>query len=175
MATNLRDANLMMDFTVWIRDVGKIGECPSFQPPDIQVAVEEYRGGGMDGPVEIPYGIEKIEFDFDLHTWDENIWADLGFGPGSLDVPIEFRGYLLTPNGDEKGVLIETYSLIKSIKTAKVEPGKKVDMTISCACRYYKHSVGGTALTEIDMFNKVTIINGFDRSANARALLGITF
>ena len=48
----------------------------------------------MDGTVEMPMGIEKIEFDFELHTWDEQVWTQLGYGPGSLDVPIFFRGYL---------------------------------------------------------------------------------
>src|ERR1700747_1033354 len=117
---NLRDSNIFQDFTVWIQDVGKIGEAPEFQPPEINISTEEFRGGGMDGTVEIPFGIEKIEFDFSLHTWDEDIWSNLGYGPGSLDVPIWFRGYLLTPMGIEKSVLIETRSLIKAIKPGKV-------------------------------------------------------
>jgi phage tail tube protein FII len=49
--SNLRDSNIFQDFTVWIQDVGKIGEAPEFQPPEINIAVEEFRGGGMDGTV----------------------------------------------------------------------------------------------------------------------------
>lgn len=173
--SNLRDANIFQDFTVWINDIGKIGEAPGFQPPEINIAVEEYRGGGMDGTVEIPHGVEKIEFDFSLHTWDEQIWTNLGYGPGSLDVPITFRGYLLTPNGVEKGVIIETHSLIKAIKTGKVEAGKKVEMTINLAANYYRHEIGGTTVTEIDVFNKITMIGGNDKSTNARRILGFSY
>jgi len=93
--SNLRDSNIFQDFTVWIRDIGKIGECPNFQPPEINIHTEEFRGGGMDGTVEIPMGVEKIEFDFSLHTWDEQVWQNLGYGPGSIDVPIWFRGTAL--------------------------------------------------------------------------------
>jgi hypothetical protein len=78
---NLRDSNIFQDFTVWINDVGKIGECPELPAARDQHPDEEFRGGGMDGTVEIPMGIEKIEFDFELHTWDQAIWTDLGYGP----------------------------------------------------------------------------------------------
>jgi P2 family phage contractile tail tube protein len=173
--SNLRDSNIFQDFTVWIDDVGKIGEAPGFQPPEINIQTEEFRGGGMDGTVEMPFGIEKIEFDFNLHTWDEQIWSNLGYGPGSLDVPITFRGYLLSPGGAEKGVVITTLCLIKSIKPGKVEAGKKVDMSIHCVANYYQHVVEGNVLAEIDVFNKVTMIGNTDKSANARRILGFSY
>lgn len=171
--SNLRDANILQDFTVWVGDIGKIGEAPNFQPPEININTEEFRGGGMDGTVEIPMGIEKIEFDFELHTWDEDIWDNLGYGPGSIDVPIKFYGYLITPNGAEKGVKIFTRSLIKSIKPSKVEAGKKVSLTVNLVANYYRHEIDSRVVTEIDVFNKVTVINGVDKTARARTLLGI--
>ncbi|WP_316207382.1 phage major tail tube protein [Bradyrhizobium sp. SZCCHNR3118] len=172
--SNLRDSNILQDFTVWIDGVGKIGEAPNFQPPEINIQTEEFRGGGMDGVAEIPMGIEKIEFDFSLHTWDEQIWSKLGYGPGSLDVPITFRGYLLSPNGKEKGVIVNTLSLVKAIKTGKVEAGKKVEMTINLCANYYQHIVDGEEVCEIDVFNKVMFFNGVDKSASARRILGLS-
>jgi P2 family phage contractile tail tube protein len=169
--SNLRDSNIFVDFSVFIRDNGKIGESPNFQPPEINIQTDDFRGGGMDGTVEIPMGIEKIEFDFDLHTWDTDVWTELGYGPGSMDVPITFRGYLITPSGAEKGVLIETRGLLKSIKPAKVEPGKKSIMTIHFAANYYRHNVDGSDVCEIDVFNRVTMINGVDKAARARQIL----
>ncbi|WP_029083401.1 phage major tail tube protein [Bradyrhizobium sp. th.b2] len=172
---NLRDSNIFQDFTVWIDDIGKIGEAPNFQPPEINIQTEEFRGGGMDGTIEIPMGIEKIEFDIDLHVWDEQIWQNLGYGPGSLDVPVTFRGYLLSASGAEKGVIIETHSLIKAIKTSKVEAGKKAEMTVNLCANYYRHEINGVTVTEIDVFNKITNIGGTDQSANARRILGFTY
>jgi P2 family phage contractile tail tube protein len=170
---NLRDSDILMDFTVWLgNDIGLIGESPGFQLPEINIQTEEFRGGGMDGTVDVPMGIEKIEFDFDLHTYNTDVWAVLGYGPGSMNVPITFRGYMQTPLGIEKGVMVNTRCLVKSIKPGKVEPGKKYEKTISCTAHYYKHMVNGERITEIDVFNKVTFINGVDKSAQARFLLG---
>jgi P2 family phage contractile tail tube protein len=173
--SNLRDSNIFQDFTVWINDIGKIGEAPNFQPPEINIQTEEFRGGGMDGTIEIPMGIEKIEFDFELHTWDEQVWNNLGYGVASLDVPITFRGYLLTAGGAEKGVVIETHSLIKAIKPGKVEPGKKASMTVNLCANYFRHEINGVTVTEIDVFNKINIIGGTDKTANARRILGFTY
>jgi uncharacterized protein len=173
--SNLRDSNIFQDFTLWIADIGKIGECPNFQPPEININTEDFRGGGMDGTIEIPMGIEKIEFDFSLHTWDTQVWQNLGYGPGSLDVPIWFRGYLLTAGGAEKGVVIETHSLIKAIKPGKVEPGKKAELTVTVVANYYRQEINGENVTEIDVFNKITKIGGEDRSQNARRILGFSY
>jgi P2 family phage contractile tail tube protein len=173
--TNLRDSNLLQDFTVWIDGVGKIGEAPEFQPPDINIAVEEFRGGGMDGTVEIPFGIEKIEFDFKLHTWDPQVFMLLGYGPGSIDVPIQFRGYMLTAAGAEKPVVIDTQCLIKSIKSDRVSAGKKVELTVSLVANWYRHKINSQVVTEIDVFGKVVKIGGTDRMSNARKILGFSY
>lgn len=178
--TNLRDGNIFQDFTVWVADIGMIGECPGFQPPELNIQTEEFRGGGMDGTVEIPLGIEKIEFEFDLHTWNPNVWQELGFPPGSIDVPVQFRGWMITPsygmtgpiqNTTQKGMTIYTNCLIKSIKPAKIEPGKKAEMTVSCVANYYKQVLDGKTILEIDVFGKVTRIGSQDITAAARQFL----
>jgi uncharacterized protein len=170
--SNLRDANIFQDFTVWLDGIGKIGEAPSFQPPEINIQTEEFRGGGMDGTIEIPMGVETIAFDFELHTWDDQVWQSLGYGPGSLDVPVTFRGYLLTPSGNERGVIINTLSLIKSVKPSRIEAGSKVTLSVELVARYYKHMINQQVVTEIDVFNKKTVIGGVDRSRRAREILG---
>lgn len=170
--TNLRDSNIFMDFTVWINNVGKIGAAPGFQPPEIKMQTEEFRGGGMDGTVEIPLGVEKLEFDFEMHTWDPDIFNNLGYGPNALDCPISFRGYLLTPAGVEKGVLIRTSSLIKEIKPSKIQAGKKAELTISCVANVYEHKIDNKIVNAISVFDKILIINGVDKNVRARQILG---
>lgn len=169
---NLRDGNIFQDFTVWLDGTGKLGEAPSFQPPEINIQTESFRGGGMDGTIEVPVGIETIAFDFELHTWDTQVFKKLGYGPNSLDVPVTFRGYVLTPNGTEKGVVIYTRSLIKAVKPSRVEAGGKVTLSVDLVANYYKHEVDQEVITEIDVFNKITFIDGVDRSARARTILG---
>lgn len=169
---NLRDGLILQDFTVFIQGVGKIGICPSFTPPEINVQVEEFRGGGMDGVVEVPLGLEKIELDFDLHTWDADTFSHLGFGVGRQDVELMFRGYVFTPTGTEESVYISLRGFVRNIKAGQIEPGKKAEHTISFSAHYYLHEVAGAPVIEIDLYNKVYRMSGQDIQAAARATLG---
>ncbi len=172
---NLRDANIFQDFTLWLNGVGKIGECPGFQPPEINIQTEEFRGGGMDGTVEIPMGVEKIEFDFDLHTWDPQVWKELGYGPGSMDLALTFRGYVLSPSGADAAVRIDTVGLLKSVKPGKVTAGQQTEITCSFVATYFNHIVANESIAEIDVFSKRMIIGGVDKSDRARKALGFTY
>lgn len=172
---NLRDARIIRDYVVAIQGVGQIGEIPMFTPPDIDIEVEDYRGAGMDGTVEIPMGINKIEMSFDMFTWNETIWENLGYGVGAMDVPVSFYGYTMTASGNEDRVIIDTLALLKSIKTGSVEPGKMVKMSVSLSCRTYTHTIGEKVVTNIDLFNSIFVINGVDKSARKRGLLGFTY
>jgi phage tail tube protein FII len=48
-------------------------------------------------------------------------------------------------------------------------------MTINVVANYYKHDIEGNTVAEIDVFNKVTLIGGVDKSASARRILGFTY
>lgn len=171
--TYLRDSFILTDFTVWINNVGKIGESPGFQPPNIKLQVEEFRGGGMDVTVEIPFGIEKIEFEFDLHTWDADVFQSMGYGPGELDCPINFQGYLKSPYKADGKVLIKTKSLIKEIKPSKVQTGKKTELTVNCVAHQYEHYINDKEIEFVSAFDKVYRIGGTDKNTAARAALGM--
>lgn len=175
MAKNMRDSFVFTDFTVWVDGKGKFGTVNSFTPPKLELATEDFRGGGMDASVAVPFGINALDFDFRMHVWDEHLFGLLGFGPGQMNIPIVFRGYQVTPEGSERPVLIRTRSLIKSIDGDTIEPGKKTELSISCNANYYRHTVDGVVVNEVDVFAKVAIIGGVDRSANARRLLGFAY
>lgn len=167
----LREQHILTDFVVFIKGKGKIGSCPGFQPPNIKLQTEEFRGGGMDMTVEIPFGIEKMEFEFDLHTWDAEIFQSMGYGPGEMDCPIEFKGYTKTPNQGEGSIWILTKSLIKEIKPSKVQVGKKTELTVNCVAHQYTHLINGVEKEYVSAFDKVYRVNGVDKTKNARNIL----
>lgn len=177
MATsyNLRDSRILRDFSVWVKGVGKIGMCPTLTLPDISIQTAEFRGGGMDGTLDIPMGLAKMEMSFALFTWDEDVWTNLGYGVGAMDVQFQFLGTTMTPAGTEDQVSIEVTGLIRDIKTDPIVPGQKVNMTTTVACRTYRHTIASRVVTDIDVFNKVFLIDGTDKSATARQNLGFTY
>ena len=167
----LKQQYILTDFTVFVDGKGKIGTCPGFQPPNVKLQTEEFRGGGMDVTVEIPFGIEKMEFEFDLHTWDQQIFQSMGYGAGSLSCPISFKGYLVTPEKTDGSVEIKTKSLIKEIKPSKIQVGKKTELTVHCVAHTYQHFINGRETEYVSAFDKVYKIMGVDQLESARNLL----
>lgn len=185
MAGNLRDKAIFRDFTVWIAPLGqaegpsrltsKIGECPTFQPPEINLMVEEYRGGGMDGSVDIPHGVEKIEFSFDVHTWESDVWERIGYGFGAQATWIEFRGYMMSPDSTEHGVRIQTRSLVRAVRPSSIDAGGKSTTTVDLTAHYYHQIIDNDSILEIDIYSKIFKVRGVDRSAGARQILGFSY
>src|SRR5450830_564930 len=61
----------------------------------------------------------------------------------------------------------------KEFDPGKAKGGDKTELTIKSAISYYKLTVNGTALIEIDVVNMIELVNGVDRMQQVRAALGI--
>lgn len=169
---NLRDASILQDFVVFLNGVGKIGTVANIQLPELNVQTEEFRGGGMDMPVQIPVGLEKMELSFDLLSWDDDTWAAVGYDANSMNTNLQFYGYTFTANGAEATVEIDVWGGITSVKTDQVAPGKPPKQTVKMSVYKYVHTVGGTPVVAIDAFGK-RFTGNVDNTAGARRALNI--
>ena len=61
----------------------------------------------------------------------------------------------------------------EEIDFGSAEPGGDTEHSITTTCTYYKLTVDGEVLVEIDILNMVEIVNGEDILADQRAALGI--
>ena len=174
-ASNLRDALILRDFTVSINSIGKIGMCPSVTIPEFNLEMEDYRGGGMFGTVEIPMGVEKLDYSFDLFTWDADLWKNIGYGVNSLNVPFVFMGNAFTQIGTQTTVSVAVTGTLKSIKTDAIVPGKQVKMACMVAVNNFTHTIDGEVVTDIDVFANRFLIDGTDIMQTSRNNTGFTY
>lgn len=169
---NLRDASILQDFVVFLNGVGKIGTVANISLPELNVQTEEFRGGGMDMPVQIPMGLEKMELSFDLLSWDDDTWSMVGYDKTAMTSYLQFYGYTFTANGKEVAVEIDVWGGITSVKNDQIAPGKNSKQTVKMAVHKYIHKIGDNTVANIDAFGK-----GFsgkvDNTATARQMLQI--
>ncbi|MDA1813274.1 phage major tail tube protein, partial [Bacillus cereus] len=59
------------------------------------------------------------------------------------------------------------------IAAGKAKAGDKTEIKYKLAVSYYRLSINGQVLIEIDPVNFVEVVNGIDRLAQVRAALGI--
>lgn len=163
---------ILKGFTCYIDALSTDGELTEMTRPKMARKYEEYRAGGWDGSVQIDMGLENLECELKFGGYMTSIIERLGVGlsdtllriQGSLhqenslnydELRIEMRGRFaeVDPGSDKAGDLGETSS--------KYYP------------TYYKESLNGKALIEIDIVRGIFATNGVDRLASKRKALGL--
>lgn len=137
--------------------------------------LEAYRGGGMDGPVKVDMGHsdDGLQLEWTLGGWD--LIAVRQFGATRVDgVQLRFSGSVQRDDtGEVSAVEIVTRGRHEEIDFGDAEPGEDTEHKITTALTYYKLSVDGEVLIEIDLLNFVYNVDGDDRLAEHRKALGI--
>ena len=162
----LRDINLFVDGRGY---AGKIAE---FTLPKLTVKTEEFRAGGMDAPVELDMGLEKLECDFSLDSVDRDALRLWGLSQGEQPA-LSFRGAVQDRGGVVRSVIVRTRGQIKEVDYGSWKPGEKATLKFMAAVDYYKLEVDGETVHEIDVENMTRIVNGVDQVAARRAALGL--
>jgi len=163
----LKDFNLFGDGNSWQ------GQIQELSIPKLTRKMEEYRGGGMDGSLEIDMGQEKIEFEWTAAGLIENIFH--GYGTTKHDNNLlRFVGaYESDETQDVVSVEVVARGRHKTIDMGTAKAGDSNSIKVTTTCSYYKLVVGGKTIIEVDVPGYVFIVNGEDRLAEKRAALGI--
>jgi P2 family phage contractile tail tube protein len=163
----LRDFNLFGDGDVW---QGQIAECAI---PKLVRKMEEYRGNGMDGTVELDMGNEKIEFDWTAAGLIVEVFDD--FGTSKLDKKmIRFAGAYVRDDIDQTvAVEIVIRGRHKEIDMGTAKPGEDNQIKVMTAVAYYKLIIDGEEIIEIDVIGYVFKVRGVDMLAAKRKALGM--
>lgn len=163
----LKNFNLFGDGESW---QGQIAEITL---PDLVRKVEEYRGAGMDGSVEIDMGQEAMSFEWTPAGLIESIFD--GFGHSELDGKmLRFAGaYVRDDTADTVAVEIVIRGRHKQISMGTAKAGDDNTTPITTSVSYYKLTIDGKDVIEIDVPGFVFLVNGTDRLAAQRAAMGV--
>jgi P2 family phage contractile tail tube protein len=160
--------NILKNFNLFVASVGYAGNIDELQLPNLTLKVEEYRAGGMDAPVEIDQGLEKMEVSGTLSKVDEAVLNSFG-----KSVDLTARGALQSLGGEVTPVEVRMTGLIKTIEHGAWTPGAKATVKFTGTLSYYKYTQGGRVIHEIDVQNFKRIVNGVDQLAEQRRALGL--
>jgi phage contractile tail tube protein, P2 family len=151
---------------------GYAGKIEEYSPPDLTISTEEFRGGGMDAPIDIDMGQEKMTCSFVLPSYDANLLALFGIKNGST-VQLTAKGSLESLDGTTTPVAHNMHGKIISIARGTWGSGKKPALTITMSLHYYREQHGTRTINEIDVINMKRIVDGVDQLAAHRANIGL--
>lgn len=164
--------DVLKNINMFVDGRGYAGQVESVTPPTLTLQTEEFRAGGMDAPIDVSMGMEKLEASAALRSYDSNVLALFGVQNGA-SVPLTFRGALESFDGSVKAVVMNMRGKITSMEPGTWTPGELSSLGLTFSLTYFKQTIDGKVIHEIDVENMVRIINGVDTLAAIRSALAM--
>lgn len=149
-----------------------LGEAKTFTRPPLEMEGEDWRGSGMIAPVKIFTGLQVLEVE---HTYGGEIpGLNRTFAEHQVDASqLRFTGaYQNAASGAYDHVEITVRGRTYAIDAGGDEIGGDTEVTYKTTCVYFKQVRNGRVEFEIDVMNKVFVVDGVDRLAEERRILG---
>lgn len=163
--------DVLKNINLFVDGRGYAGQVEEVTPPKLTLKMEEFRGGGMDAPIEIPMGHELLTASFSMIAYDRDVLAMWGVSVGNV-VPFVIRGALESFDGTVKPVIHTMRGRIKELDYGTQKPGEKALLNVAVSCQAYKYEQNGQVIHDIDVANMVRIISGVDVLQAIREALG---
>ena len=163
---------ILKNFNVFVDGRGFAGRAEEITLPKLTIKTEEFLGAGMSAPVEVDMGMEKLEMDITFAEYDKELFKLFGLTNGS-EVAFTIRGAMQAANSEAEAVVINARGFFKELDFDSWKPAEKATLKCSVACNYYKLTVDGVELIEIDPVNMVRSINGTDQLSKMREILQV--
>ncbi|VVT07309.1 phage major tail tube protein [Erythrobacter sp. EC-HK427] len=144
---------------------GYLGEVAEFEEPSLAIATEDYRGGGMVGPIKIDMGLEAMEAKLKMGGHVAALIRK--FGTTQVDgVRVRLTGAFQADDGSAAEA-VECYigGRFTEISTGTAKPGDDTEHEFTCPLSYYRRVVNGRTEVEIDMIAGRFLVDGIDRYA----------
>ena len=148
------------------------GDVPSLSLPKLTVKTEEYRGGGMDAPVGMDMGLEKLEASFTTNGVRKEVLKYFG-AFDQTGFSASFRGAFKGQKGATTGVVATLRGGLREVDPGEWSAGSKAEFKYAVDVTYYKLEIDGRVMFEIDPINSVRVIDGVDQLADVRSILGL--
>lgn len=162
---------ILKNFSLFIDGRGLAGTIQTLTLPTLTAKMEEFRGGGMDAPVELDMGMEKLEGTFELAEYNPDIIAL--FGLASADTQLTARGAMRRDGEAAVPVIVNMTGAIKEMDPGDWTAGDMSTGTFGYTLRYFKLIVGGRELVEVDKVNMIRRISGVDQLESIRTAIGV--
>jgi P2 family phage contractile tail tube protein len=141
--------------------------------PKLTKKMEEWKGSGMNGPIKYDMGQEAMVLE----------WTIGGLMRGVLDqwgvtthngVMVRFAGGYQSPDsGTVDAVEVVVRGRHSEIEMGTAKPGEDTAIKIVTEVSYYKLTINGQDVIEIDLIGMVEKVNGTDRLADLRQAIGL--
>lgn len=161
----------LRNFNLFVDGVGQAGEVDELTLPVLTIKTEEHRAGGMDAPVDVDMGMEKMTMTAVISSYKAEHFR--GYGALNQGIPLTIRGVIQRQGEQPQAVVIRVVASAVTVDRGNFTAGGKQTTTITYTLTKYSEQIAGVEVVNIDVPNMIRIVNGVDQLAGYRAALGM--
>lgn len=150
-----------------------VGVIAEVSLPKIAHAMEEWRGGGMLGPVKVDNGLKLMEVEFTNGGLVRQCLRQMGTPRVDGGLLRLRKAYQADDGSGVDSVEIVMRGRPEELDMGNVKAGDDTAHKVKWPLAYYKVTINDRVEVEIDMLNYVYIVDGIDRYAEIRSALGL--
>lgn len=164
---------ILKAFNLFVDGVNFAGLVDEVTPPELTVKTEEHRAGGMNAPIAIDLGLDKLELQMTTAEHHTALYGQFGLVAGA-ETQVMLRGAVQEEGSNRvSAIVIHARGQIVKLASDAWKAGSKAPVKTTLACRYYRFERDGVTEIEIDPINRKRVIGGVDQEAAVRAVLGL--
>lgn len=165
---------VLKNFNLFNDAASYMGVAEEVKLPKLSRKTADFRGGGMNGPVDIDLGQEKLELEFTCAGVVLGIYQQ--YIKNKVDgVMVRFAGaYQEDVTGAVQAVEVVVRGRHKEIDSGDAKAGEKGKTSVKMSLSYYKLTIDGVEVIEIDLMNMIERVAGVDVLADQRKAIGLS-
>lgn len=165
--------NSLKNFNAYIDGVSYMGVVEEAKLPKLNRKMESFRGGGMDGEIEIDLGQEKLEMEIVCGGFVADAFKSYGATKAN-GILTRFAGaYQRDDTGSVQAVEIVARGRWSEIDPDSAKGGDKGKTTLKLSMSYYKLVVDSEDVLEIDLLAFIFKVDGTDMFEAQRKAIGL--
>ncbi len=150
-----------------------VGQVAEVTLPKLTRKMEDWQGGGMGGPIKVDFGNEAIQMEWTAGGFMKSVLQQYGI--------TQHDGVLLRFAGGyqaEDSASVDAIEIVIKGRHSEIDPGsakakEDTSFKVTTVASYYKLSINGEEIIEIDFVNMIERINGSDLLATLRTAIGL--
>lgn len=161
---------------VFVDGQGYAGEVEEFTAAKLTRKFEGYRSGGMPGAVQIDMGYDDSALDVEFTLGGVNVDMMAKQGVQTIDgIQLRFAGAIQRDDtGEVQSIEIVCRGRFKEFDPGTYKAGDNSTTKVTMINTYYKLSLDGQVMREIDLVNFVDVgADGTDALADIRQAIGL--
>jgi len=116
--------------------------------------------------------MEALNMSFILAEYSDSVLRQFGL-LNQNGVQAALRGAMMANGEDATPIVLNVTGHFKEFDPGNFVAGDNTEAQFNMGLRYYKMTIGGDVIHEIDVENMVRIIDGVDQLASIRTAIGI--